>query len=298
MKKVYSLLATLLILKSSFATIHEIQVSNYQFSPSAVTAIVGDTIKWTWVEGTHTTTSVNIPSGAAAWDNPMTASNTTFSYKITVAGTYDFKCTPHAAFGMVGTITASGILPVTFSSFNVSAGKENSALIAWATATELNTDHFEVMRSSDGKNFEKIATVTAAGNSSLAKNYVYSDNNLPSIYQYLYYSLTIVDKDGKKTFSAIKMFANVNGKAKLVVSLSPNPVSRPGHLMLQFNADKTNSMHVQLFNSSGKLIKEDNLSAVAGLNNGHFHIGDVAAGVYTIIFTMDNKKESYQVVVQ
>ena len=94
------------------------------------------------------------------------------------------------------------------------------------------------------------------------------------------------------------MFANVNGKPKLIVSLSPNPISRPGHLMLQFNAEKEGSMHVQLYNSSGKLIKEDNMSAVAGLNNGHFHVGDVPAGVYTIIFSMGNQKESYRIVVQ
>jgi len=40
------------------------------------------------------------------------------------------------------------------------------------------------------------------------------------------------------------------------------------------------------------------MSAVVGLNNGHFHVGDVPAGVYTIIFSMDNFKESYRVVVQ
>ncbi len=298
MKKVCTLITTLLILNASFATTHVINVSNYQFSPSTVNVAVGDIVKWVWVEGSHTTTSVDIPAGAATWDNPMTKTSTSFSYTITVAGTYNYKCRPHAAFGMLGTITASGTLPVVLNNFGVSPTKLNAALLAWSTASELNTDHFEVMRSSDDKNFEKITSIAAAGNSSSINNYSYTDNALPTSYRYLYYYLSIVDKDGKKTVSNIQMFANVNGRPKLIVSLSPNPINRPGHLMLQFNADKEGLMHVQLYNASGKLIKEDDMSAVAGLNNGHFHIGEVAAGVYTIVFSMDGKKESYRVVVE
>ena len=88
MKKVYFLLATLLILKSSFATIHEVQVSNYQFSPASVNAIIGDTIVWTYVNGFHTTTSTSVPAGADTWDAPMQATGQTFTYVLKVAGTY------------------------------------------------------------------------------------------------------------------------------------------------------------------------------------------------------------------
>jgi len=94
------------------------------------------------------------------------------------------------------------------------------------------------------------------------------------------------------------MFRNVNGVPRLIVQLSPNPISRPGHLMLQFNSDKVGTMHVQLFDASGRLVKEADMSALAGLNNGHFHIGDVPSGTYTIIFSMNDQKESYRVVVQ
>ena len=68
--------------------------------------------------------------------------------------------------------------------------------------------------------------------------------------------------------------------------------------MLQFNAEKEGYMHAQLFNAAGKLVKEENMYAVAGLNNGHFHVGDVTPGVYTIRFSIDNQKESYQIVIQ
>jgi plastocyanin len=297
MKKVYLFLATLMFLNYSFATTHEVQVTDYQFTPKVLNVNVGDTIKWIWVKGNHTTTSVTIPSGAATWNSLMNSANKTFLYKITAEGTYSYHCIPHAP-DMAGTITASAVLPVVIKDFGVFSAKNNSAQIIWSTATELNSDHYEIMRSTNGVKFDKIGSVQAKGNSSALTDYSYTDNNLPASSQFLYYYLSIVDKDGSKALSEIKIFRNENGTAKLIVSLSPNPINRPGHLILQFNSEKVNTMHVQLYDLSGKLVKQADMAAVAGLNNGHFHIGEVASGTYTIVFTMDAAKESYKIVVQ
>jgi len=97
----------LAISSQGFATIYTVTVSNYQFTPANVNAQVGDTIQWVWVNGSHTTTSGTIPAGAAAWDEPISSSSSTYSYVITEAGTYNYHCTPHAP-DMAGTITATG----------------------------------------------------------------------------------------------------------------------------------------------------------------------------------------------
>jgi hypothetical protein len=68
--------------------------------------------------------------------------------------------------------------------------------------------------------------------------------------------------------------------------------------MIQFNSDKQTSMHVELYDASGRSVSQADMAAVAGINNGHFHMGEVAPGTYTIVFTMDGLKESYKVVVQ
>lgn len=76
------------------------------FVPSTgVTIELGDTIKWEWDNGSHTTTSTTIPAGATAWDEPINSGSTTFIYVPSVAGTYNYKCTPHQAMGMVGSFT-------------------------------------------------------------------------------------------------------------------------------------------------------------------------------------------------
>jgi len=89
------------------ATVHLVSVANFSFAPSSLSVTVGDTIKWVWVSGSHTTTSTNIPAGAATWDQPISSTNLSYSYKVTIAGTYNYKCTPHAAMGMVASFSAS-----------------------------------------------------------------------------------------------------------------------------------------------------------------------------------------------
>jgi plastocyanin len=43
------------------ATTHVVTVQNFSFAPSSFTALVGDTVEWEWVGGSHTTTSLTIP---------------------------------------------------------------------------------------------------------------------------------------------------------------------------------------------------------------------------------------------
>ncbi|MCX6282117.1 MAG: BACON domain-containing carbohydrate-binding protein [Bacteroidetes bacterium] len=127
--KIYTLtalifLAVILAATEASATVHQVQVGNYFFNPASMNITVGDTVKWIWVSGTHTTTSTSIPAGAASWDQPITSSNTTYSYTVTNAGTYSYKCTPHAAMGMVASFVAtnpSNTLSVTPSNQNVGA---------------------------------------------------------------------------------------------------------------------------------------------------------------------------------
>lgn len=95
-----------------------ISVSNFSFSPdgstpSTVTIALGDTVRWSWVSGNHTTTSssATIPSGAATWNSNINSSTTFFEYKPTVAGTYNYVCTPHASMGMTGSFIVTGCTP-------------------------------------------------------------------------------------------------------------------------------------------------------------------------------------------
>jgi plastocyanin len=96
----------------SFATVHTVSVADFSFSPSGFTAHVGDTVKWVWVSGTHTTTSTTKPSAAARWNQPIDSGAASFSYRITALGMYHYQCTFHVSMGMIDSfnvVPATGI---------------------------------------------------------------------------------------------------------------------------------------------------------------------------------------------
>jgi len=112
MRKIYLLLVLLMAFTAfTQAAVHVIGVGsggNF-FNPTTISdVIVGDSIEFVWVSGSHTTTSASIPSGAAAWDVPMNSGSTIFYYPVTVRGTYNYVCSFHSSggSGMVGLFIA------------------------------------------------------------------------------------------------------------------------------------------------------------------------------------------------
>ena len=125
------LLASVMMISTpTMAVKHIVSVSNFQFSPANVNANVGDTMRWVWSNGSHTTTSTAgaIPAGAASWDSPITSSTPIFEYKITIAGSYAYVCTPHAP-NMAGTIMVTAIAPT----LNVTPPNRNVTAVAGTT---------------------------------------------------------------------------------------------------------------------------------------------------------------------
>jgi plastocyanin len=71
----------------------------------------GTTVVWELVQGFHSTTAYaeandkphRIPDDASGWDSGVLSEpGTTFERTFNVPGVYDYHCTPHEGFGMVG----------------------------------------------------------------------------------------------------------------------------------------------------------------------------------------------------
>jgi Outer membrane protein Omp28/Secretion system C-terminal sorting domain len=78
--------------------------------------------------------------------------------------------------------------------------EQQSNVLNWVTATEINSSHFDIERSDESQNFVSIGQVKAAGQSSVKQFYSFRDvQPLPLSY----YRLKQVDIDKKVTFSSI-----------------------------------------------------------------------------------------------
>jgi plastocyanin len=293
MKKfLLTLLATPILIAS--ANTHIISVSSNQFTPANLNVVVGDVIRWQWSSGFHNTASVTIPAGALDWISPyLTGSGDFYEYTVTETGLYEYYCEVHGT-GMSGSFTASGTMPVTLTSFNVT-NRQEKPFLTWITAAEENTRYFAVRRSYDGLIFNEIGRVPAAGSSTQTRNYSYLDNQVGNNRRFVYYELAITDIDGKVQLSPIKLFKNDKGTNKLITSISPNPVSKAGHLLLQYNAEAKSSMMVRLLDMTGKQLLTTVLSANEGVNNGHVHIADLPSGSYVVQFTLEGRTESHKI---
>lgn len=276
------------------AAIHNVMVSNFQFSPSNLNVLVGDVIRWQWSDGLHNTVSLVVPPGAAPWSSPdLAAAGNSFSYTITAAGSYQYECAYHSGFMTAG-FTASGAVPVLLSSFAV-ANLNNRPRITWTTEQESNTDFFAVRRSYDGAIFTEIGRVPAAGNSTVVRNYTFIDATAKHNVKFVYYEILITDKDGSTQLSPIRLFKNNAQISKLITAISPNPVQQAGHLMIRFNGDAPGRLLAKVLDINGRLMLVKELYAAVGVNNGHIHLGDLAQGNYIIHFSLNGVEESYKV---
>ena len=112
-------------------------------------------------------------------------------------------------------------LPVELSAFTAtSLGR--AVQLKWSTASEKNSQAFEVERSLSGTGFERLGTVAAAGSSSSARRYELLDAKLPADAALLYYRLKQVDQDGTFSYSPVRA---VVLKAAAGLNLYPNPAT-------------------------------------------------------------------------
>jgi hypothetical protein len=135
-------------------------------------------------------------------------------------------------------------LPVTLFYFTAES-EESKAIIKWGTKCEIENRGFEILKSSNAVDFEKIGWVDGHGTTSLEQNYTFEDTRSCET---IYYALKQIDIDGKSEKSpivsiesnclkqAVKVVITNMGGAVLE-TLSGNPEGQ--YIMSTFYSDGT-----------------------------------------------------------
>jgi len=176
---------------------------------------------------------------------------------------------------------AAGPLPVKLNSFIVQK-INNSAKISWSTEQETNSSHFIVERSVDGRTWNAIATVPAAGNSSQRIDYsIYDNAPMKGIN---YYRLKQADKDAKYEYSDIKKaLFNTNYTAEV----APNPAKDFINLYMAKSGNQPAT--IQLLNAAGKMVYQTTSTQshlqinTTGLSKGLYFVKVIDANNVTTI---------------
>ncbi len=209
--------------------------------------------------------------GAAA----NTASNITTS-------TSSASVNPTSLWTIGSNTTGTGFLvalPVTLINFDAVANKSNKTVeVRWATATEENNSHFEIMHSTDFVNWTSIGTVYSQGNGNDMNVYSFTDINPSTVNNY---KLKIVALNGEVSYTSIKLvkFTEI---ISTTVNVYPNPANANVNLSVD-NMDMSTPVTIQLVNPMGQVVFEQIITEnVSGMMNTSIPTSEFAAGIYQV----------------
>ncbi|MBP6387037.1 MAG: T9SS type A sorting domain-containing protein, partial [Pseudarcicella sp.] len=175
----------------------------------------------------------------------------------------------------ISTITLLGsALADKLLSFEVNLQRNNN-ILKWKISNENDYAIFEIEKSKNGVNFEKIGTLDTKSNS--LTNFIFTDiapsnNN--------YYRLKMIDKNGGTSYSKTIYIKNV-----FETKVSVYPTITTDNFSVKYN-DDSKTQSIRIFNSIGKLAKEyiqdDEL----------FNVNKLPSGQYLVEITTNKGKKT------
>jgi hypothetical protein len=174
-------------------------------------------------------------------------------------------------------------LPVELLSFNGTCD-EGMVDLLWQTASEFNSSHFDVEKSTDGETWRVLATVLSAGTSNELLTYQTVDNN--GTQGNNYYRLRQVDIDGKeKLYDPINVSC-VETTAGYFTSY-PNPSGNEFQVVVN-NKEILGACTLNIVDAQGKVIDQRKIEVKDGINM--FVISEkLTPGIYFLNITNGTK---------
>ncbi|HFA49281.1 MAG TPA: T9SS type A sorting domain-containing protein [Bacteroidetes bacterium] len=171
---------------------------------------------------------------------------------------------------------SAALLPVELTDFRATLTDEKNALLFWKTASETDNEGFEIQRSADGRDWQKIGFVAGHGTTLEAQDYSFIDEKPFSTHLggckggcTNYYRLRQMDFDGASGFS------------KTVAVFMENTIARPrifptltdGVVMIENNGEAVDE--VSVFNVNGQMV-------MAAKQASQLDLSGLEAGIYFI----------------
>ncbi|UAY52960.1 hypothetical protein [Ferruginibacter albus] len=166
---------------------------------------------------------------------------------------YDNNANPLTNYHVTYSITATTV-PVCLVNCSIAYSQLGTTL-KWTTTNELNTKNFVVERSTDGKSFVAVSTITAKGSLNATNNYSFSDNDLPTSNK-IYYRLKTVDRDNKYSYSTIMPVSITEDKNNNIVHLTSTQ-------LCIYNTSAIANGSLKLLDISGRVIISEKVISLA-----------------------------------
>lgn len=164
--------------------------------------------------------------------------------------------------------------------------------IKWQTASEHNSDYFQLETSLDAVNWEIIQTIPAAGFSQELINYNSVDKDANR--KQKYYRLKQVDFNGDfKIYGPLKADCAVESTN---ISLHPNPCAT--EVTLSIASQIPTEVNYTLISPEGKVLENKQMAVQSGITLFTLDVSNYPSGMYMLQFDVNDKRFIKKLTVQ
>ncbi|MGZ3840206.1 MAG: T9SS type A sorting domain-containing protein [Flavisolibacter sp.] len=202
--------------------------------------------------------------------------NSNFQIKITFAVSNSDKTVTASSFATNALLAGAGAaLPVKLVSYSGSLNKSNIQL-QWLIAENETAEKFEIQKSTNGTSFTTEATISATHQSG-NEQYGFSETaSAPTVM----YRLKMYDNNDKAEYSKILVF-NTAAATQKTLQVLTNPVK--DKLVLSFSNESNETAQLHIYDNSGRMIQQQNLSVSQGINTTTVGLGNnYKSGLYIV----------------
>jgi plastocyanin len=162
------LLAAALAVPAGAAT-HDVTVRDFVFQPADLTIEVGDTVRWSNVQGSH-----NVVANDGSFNSGVPSAGWTFSHTFNSAGDFPYRCTLH---GFPNGVGMTGVVRVTSGATDDERGNLRFAA-ANVNVSEGNTATLTVQRVGGDDGAVSVSYATSDGTAVAGSDYVATSGTL------------------------------------------------------------------------------------------------------------------------
>jgi Secretion system C-terminal sorting domain len=181
------------------------------------------------------------------------------------------------------------VLPVTLSFFTAMLNN-STVTLNWQKDNAVNFSHFELQRSTDGKNFNPVTSIYPAAAAS-QQSFSYTDDISFINNSLVYYRLKMIDKNGIFSFSEIKKLVTKTGNTD--ISVFPMPAANVMSVMVP-QAWQGKPTKYLITDVTGKTILSKSVANTGQTET--FDITTLSQGVYFLKVTCGNLTESQKII--
>jgi hypothetical protein len=223
----------------------------------------------TYTAGNYTIYGVSTSSTAAALD--ATYAGGLFS-AFNTAINNGTVCANLSTNSRAVTITVP--LPTDLVSFSAKLLSPATAGTTWEIAQSSQTRSFELERSYNAVDFERVTTVSNSG----ATTYNYTDAAFNRNEEHLFYRLKVIDQAGQFKYSNV-VALNLDHSLDLSLKVSPNPV-QVKDVQFDLNTPSDVAYTVSIIDATGRVLYNKEQSFVKGRNHSTINIEGLTKGIY------------------